>query len=147
MLNTLKLIVSLLIVACLFLPLSSCHYQVPDQQQQGEMIDKVEYFYALPNDKSNFGAWRFLPVVVFVLPFFLSLVTVVRRKSSPWIDSFGVLLSMAILAYIGLHYSFNRLEFAGYLGAFAALAYLLMNAASLTLLIRQRWQQRVNHSY
>lgn len=146
MLNKLKLIASLLLVACLFSPLSSCHYQVPDQQQQGEMIDKTAYFYVLPDESSNFGVWRFLPVVVFILPLLLSLVAVVRKKSSAWQDGLGVVLSLAIVSYIGLHYSFNRLEVAAYIASLAALSYLIMSATGIVLSIRQRVQQRANHS-
>lgn len=146
MLNTLKLIASLFIIACLFSPLSSCHYQVPDQQQKGEMIDKVEYFYVLPKESSNLGVWRFLPVIAFVLPFLLSLTAVVRKKSSAWQDGFGLLLSIAILAYIGIHYSFNRMEIAAYIASLAAVTYFILTATTLVLAIRQRVQQRANHS-
>lgn len=145
MLNKLKLIATLLIVACLFTPLSSCHYQVPDQSKQGEMVDKIEYFYALPDANSNFGVWRYLPVVAFSLPFVLALVTVLRKKTSLAREVGGVVLSLAILAYLALHYSFNRLEMGGYVVVVATISYFILSVTAIIISIRQRVQQRANH--
>lgn len=144
MLKAIKTLVAALFVICLFLPLSSCQYQVPDPQTN-TMHDRLEMYYVMPDEKTGLDAWRYVPVVVFLLPLLFSLPALVDRQSHVLLEVGGFLAAVLILFYIAVHAYFTRLEPGGYLTLFTALVYIVLTMTTLVLRIIEGRRQHVNH--
>lgn len=143
MFTKIKLLMAIVFIVCLFLPLSSCQYQVPDPKTK-EMVDQTEFYYALPDKAENAGLWRIAIVVVFVLPLLLSLAQVVGKTGHYGLDVIDILLAASLLAYINFYAYFTKLLAGGYLLYAAAIVYLLL---SFTLLVQRiiAWRKTYAH--
>lgn len=136
MLNKLKLPVTLLLLACLFMPLSTCTAKVPDPKT-GERHESVQYYYAVP-DIPEWGALRFMPALLFILPLLLVLQQLFDRNGRLAYDMAGVLLSVLILAYLAFYFYLTRPAPGGYLATASAMAYLALSITGLFQLTRHK---------
>lgn len=144
MLNTIKTVLAFILVVCLFLPLSSCQYQVQDRHSAEPQV-KTEYYYAIP-DKANYDtALRFVPAIVFSLPFILSLIALLRGKITVKENLSGIVLSSTIASYIMIYHYFTALELAGYLALAASFAYLLLSVIGTIIGVRLLLESRRDH--
>lgn len=135
MLIKLKLLVSVVLLACVFLPMSTCTYQVRDTATR-EMQEKVEHYYAIPPERQQLGVGRYLPLLLFVLPLVLVLVQW-RQQASVGSDLVLLALSLLLLAYMAFYFYFTRPAVGGYLTVAAAGSQLLLALSSLVQQIRQ----------
>lgn len=140
MLNKIKLVLGIIIVVCLFLPLSSCQYEVP-KTQGGEPEVKTEYYYAIPDKAIDTGVWRYAPIVLFCMPLLLAMIALIKNSNS-WLHNLtGIVLAAGLSAYWYVFYTLTALEFGGYLLIAAAIAYLLSNILGLYFVIKL-WRMR-----
>lgn len=144
MLNSIKTLLALVFIVCLFLPLSSCQYQEHDRKA-AEPIEKTEYFYAIPDKGKYNGFLRFAPALVFSLPFILSLIALLRRKVTVKENLSGILLSSVIATYIMIYHYFTALQFGGYLALAASIAYLVLSVIGTIIGIRLFMDKRRDH--
>lgn len=144
MLNGIKTLLASILVVCLFLPLSSCQYQV-HERHSAEPVDKTEYYYAVPDKVRYDKVWRFAPAVIFVLPFALSLTALLRRKITVKENLSGIFVSSSIISYIMVYHYLTALELGGYLALSASIAYLLLSVIGTIIGVRLYLESRSDH--
>lgn len=144
MLNGIKTLLASVLILCLFLPLSSCQYQVHDRNS-AEPVDKIEYYYAVPDKVRYDKIWRFAPAVVFALPFLLSLTALLRRKVTIKENLSGIVLSSVIASYIVLYHYFTALKLGGYLALGASIGYLLLSVIGTIIGVRLYLESRSDY--
>lgn len=140
MIHYLKITCALVLVLCLFLPIASCQYQVPDQANAGQTLEQTDYYYVLLNAKGEEAskAMRYLPVVLFITPLFLAVLAWRKKTHSGVNHSIGLLVALAILTYLALYRYFTQWEMAAYLASCAAFLYALASCVGLYCVIKQR---------
>ena len=139
MLKKIKLVAALLLLVCLFMPLSTCSRQpLPKRDQPMPEPVVMERYVA----GSTGTLWMdYLPVAIFVLPLLWVLLSL-RETLVSW----GLLLAemlnaVAVLAVVYLHDYTGRLALAGYLAALAGLVLLVLVLVQFVGRIRQKLQQ------
>lgn len=140
MLKKIKLIAALLLLVCLFLPLSTCSRQpLPVKNQPNPEPVVIERYVA--GDSGSL--WMdYVPVVVFVLPLLWVLLSF-RQVLVHWALLLAELLNaVAVLAVVYLHDYTGRLVLGGYLAASASITLLLLVILQFVGRVRQGLQQQ-----
>lgn len=144
MLNIIKTLVAVVLVVCLFLPLSSCQYQ-NHSRTDAEPEVQTEYFYVVIDKEMNASPLRFIPAAVFCLPFLLSLVALMRKKVTIKENLMGIISASFIASYIMAYHYLTALEVGGYLAITASLLYLLLSVIGTIIGIRLYMESKRDH--
>lgn len=145
MIKKIKWLVATLFVVCLFLPLSSCQYQVMDPATK-TMQDKTELYYAVPDKTTELGFWRVAIIALFILPLLIAVAQLVGKQEHLVWDIADVGLATALLLYVNFYAYLTKLLLGGYLLYGAAIAYLVLSLALIIQRIMVWRKTRANYS-
>ncbi|NRB42474.1 MAG: hypothetical protein HRU20_29060 [Pseudomonadales bacterium] len=145
MIKKIKMLAASLLLACLFLPLSTCTTQPhpQDKVQTAEVFER----YAVMTDKGSekFSMLqRYGAGLVFILPFLLSLAALFRNGDKIVYALFDMFLGLAVIFVITLHGMTGQLVLGGYIAAFSGSLYWLLALLLLGLSIKQCLSPTVN---
>ena len=118
------------------MPLASCHYQ--EQPGTKKAVDKVIYYYVLPQKNEQASASRYLPAALFILPLLLSLLSLSKTIQHYGWDILASVLALMMLAYIAIYAFITKLEWGAYVSFLVIGLYLLANIGSIMAHFRQR---------
>lgn len=129
MLNKIKLLASLLIIACLFLPLSTCtskpHAQAVDQTEKvferyAVIVDDVD------SKQKTSIIQRYGAALLFCLPFIFALAAVFRAVDNMFYTLVEVVAGLAALFVVAVHGFTGELALGGYIALTGGLTYTLL---------------------
>lgn len=138
MLKKLKGIAALLLLVCLFLPLSQCSR--PPLPTTKDQTTTVIQLYAVPQKVDSY--WRFLPAVFFVFPLLMVLFNWRVKSEKLRYELIDVIFGLLVLSVILLHAFAAKLLAGGYLALIAAAAYLLASLVESGKTISLRYKNR-----
>lgn len=141
MLRVVKLVISLLLMACLFLPLSTCSRE-PTKIEivQGTATETLHYNnHVITAGETRIGSY--LIAVPFVLPLLLAVLGLFRREI--WLEVLNILCAFSVVGVVIIHAFIAKLALGGYLAMGSALACLAGAVISIRQIVVAR---RTGHS-
>ncbi len=136
MFKKIKGVAALLLIICLFLPLSQCS-QPPLPTASNSTAIVYEYYAVQHNN-----IWGYFPAIPFVLPLLMVLFNVKAKREKLRYELIDVVLGVLVLTLVLLHAFVAKLIFGGYLALFAALGYLLASLIESGKTISFRYKNR-----
>lgn len=138
MLKKLKILTAGLLLVCIFLPVSSCNYQMPDPQDPQKRQQHVQYYYVIPPQKAELGVMRYLPAMMFVLPLLLAVSAFFSPRPGLPERFAEIALMCLIFAYIAFYMRFTSIAYGGIVILTAASGHLAFTLVQIFQAIRSR---------
>lgn len=145
MLKKLKLIASLLLISCLFLPLSTCTTQ-PHPQAADQTVEVTERYALILNDNGAHANTPFIQRygagLLFLLPFIFALAALFRAQDNLFYNLIEIIAGLAALFVVAVHNFTGELAIGGYLALLGGLSYTLMAGALFFQGLAHRFSKR-----
>ena len=143
MLNKIKLICAVILMACLFLPLSTCTKQPHPQDPVQEVVVYERYVVMNDHKTGNASVFeRYGVALIFILPLLFSVAALFRTAGGifyTWID---LCAAMAVIFVVVIHWMTGQLVFGGYLAFFSGAVYMLAAALCFIFSIQHKLKQK-----
>ena len=138
MARKIKLIVGIVLMACLFLPLSTCsRAPLKFERIEGKQLQHVEY----KNYVVTLGETRVVPYL-FALPFVLPLILAVAGffgvGASLWKELLNILSAIAVIGMVAFHWFVAKLALGGYFAGIAAIGVIVLSISGIRQWMAER---------
>lgn len=126
MLKKIKLFFSLLLLACLFLPLSTCTIK-PNPQATDQTVKTYDRYAIMQGEDISFSQ-EYGAVFVLALPFVLSLAALFRSRVRWFYTLVEIVAALAVLGLVGIHaFTGTQLASGGYLALLSGISLFFIN--------------------
>lgn len=138
MLKKIKAIAALLLIVCLFLPLSQCTQPpLPTDKNQSDVIYDL---YVVQRESD--AQWKYFPAIPFVLPLLMVLFNFGVKHEKLRYELLDLILGMCAVGVVLLHVFVAKLVTGGYLAMAAAGTYMLASLLESAKTIKLRYLNR-----
>lgn len=143
MFKKVKLMCALVLMACLFLPLSTCT-KLPHPTAVEQEVEVFERYVVMPEKGAQGYSifHRFGPAIVFILPLLFSLAALFRAKASIFYALVDLSSALALLFVVAGHAVMGNLVLGGYLAASFGACYFILALMLLFVDVRQRLREK-----